>query len=75
MKSIVVFNFQMTVFYGMRGGEIICFHINTRSSLSNMVRRLEVIESGVLNLQGPFGACSFATPSMEVSIGVVFWAL
>lgn len=63
----VIFHSQMTVFYGMRGDEIVCFHINMRSSPSNTLHRLEFIETGGLNLQCPYGACSFATPGVEVS--------
>lgn len=75
--SIFLINLQMTVFYGMKGDQVICFHINAsrylislnRHGASNTLHRLEFIENGRIK-QGGYGqtrACLFASPRDEVS--------
>lgn len=67
----------MTVFYGMKGDRVICFHINARRYLvplnhhgaaSNTLHRLEFIENGKINSQcrTRARARSFAAPGAEV---------
>jgi len=67
----------MTVFYGMKGDRVICFHINARRYLvplnhhgaaSNTLHRLEFIENGKINSQRQTRARarSFAAPGAEV---------
>ena len=69
----------MTVFYGMKGDQVICFHINAGRYLislnhhgaSNTLHRLEFIENGRIKSQPPCArtrvrAHSFAAPGAEV---------
>lgn len=67
----------MTVFYGMKGDQVICFHINARRYLislnhhgaSNTLHRVEFIENGKIKQDryGQIRACLFASPGEEVS--------
>lgn len=67
----------MTVFYGMKGDQLICFHINTRRYLislnqqgvSNTLHRVEFIENGRIKQDryGQTRASLFASPEEEVS--------
>jgi len=75
----------MTVFYGMKGDRVICFHINARRYLisldhhseSNTLQRLEIIENGKIKSQRPCAwtrarARSFAAPGAEVRATILY---